>query len=239
MLSIIIPTYNEAKNIGLLIERVFAALGSSGIAGELVVVDDNSPDGTAAIASGFKGKYNVVVKKRSGKKGLASAVIDGLASASGEILCVMDADLSHSPHVIPMMYKEIINNNIDLVIGSRLVAGGGSTDWSSGRKAISSVARMLSILLTGVKDSTSGYFMMKKSVIEGVKLNPIGFKIGLEIIVKGNYNKIKEVPIVFLGRVSEKSKLGIKQVVEYLFQVILLYCYLIGRKILRKGRVHG
>jgi len=234
MLSVIVPTYNEASNIRTLSQRIFAATKREGIDCELIVIDDGSPDGTGDIAEGLKGQYRVKVLERGGKKGLASAVIDGFGIASGNVLCVMDADLSHPPEKIPEMFRIIEQNEADFVIGSRLVAGGGSSDWSAWRKFVSFVARVIARPITSVKDLTAGYFMLKKSVIEGVKLNPIGFKICLEIIVKGRYNKVKEIPILFAGRISQKSKLGAKQVFEYLLQLLELYPVAIMKKI--KGR---
>ncbi len=234
MLSIIIPTFNESRNLEELVKRIFASLNSAGIDGEVVVVDDNSPDGTAEIAEKLKASYRITVLKRMGRKGLSSAVIDGFSAAGGDILCVMDADLSHPPEKIPEMYKTIIDGEADLVIGSRLVPGGGSTDWSLGRKLVSFIARVIAMPITSVKDLTSGFFMVKRSVIEGANLSPMGFKIGLEILAKGNYNKAKEVPIIFAGRKKGKSKLSAKQVLEYLIQLASLYCVVVIKKI--KGK---
>ncbi len=235
MLSIIVPTYNEASNIEELTRRIFSSLDRSGIPGEVIFVDDASPDGTGQIADRLKEKYKVKVLHRKKRLGLASAVAAGFSLASGEILAVMDADLSHPPEVIPKMYKTIMDGEADFVIGSRLVSGGGSTDWSWPRKAVSSVARLLARPITTVKDLTSGYFMIKRNVIEGVHLKPIGFKICLEIIAKGNYNRIKEVPITFVGRSGEKSKLGLRQIIEYMIQVFCVYGYVFKRKIKGKG----
>ena len=231
MLSIIIPTYNEAENIKPLCERIFAAVKAAGLDAELIFVDDESPDGTGSVIDSLAGRYNIKAVHRKGNRGLASAVIEGFNAARGEILCVLDADLSHPPEKIPDMYRLIANNESDFVIASRLVKGGGSTDWSLFRKAISVVAQIIARPLTPIKDLTSGYFMLKRSVIEGVKLNPIGFKIGLEIIAKGHYNRAVEIPIVFSGRVKKRSKLGARQTIEYLLQVFGLYLLSFQKKI--------
>jgi dolichol-phosphate mannosyltransferase len=235
MLSVIVPTFNEASNIRTLVGRIFAAAKGAGIDCEVVVVDDGSPDGTGEIAESLKSRFKVKVLERGGKKGLASAVIDGFGIASGDVLCVMDADLSHPPEAIPDMYRIIDRREADFVIGSRLVEGGGSSDWSAWRKFVSFVARAIARPITSVRDLTAGYFMLRKNVIDGVKLNPIGFKICLEIIVRGRYNKIKEVPIMFAGRVTQKSKLGARQVFEYLYQLLTLYPAAIAKK-LKGGR---
>lgn len=223
MLSIIVPTYNEAENIGPLVSKIFAATKAAAIEAEVIVVDDSSPDGTAKVAEALKPEFRVSVLRRTGIRGLSRSVMDGFSRASGDILCVMDADLSHPPEAIPVMFSAIRNGEADFVIGSRLVQGGGSTDWPFYKKIISIVARTLARPITPVKDLTSGYFMLKKSVIDGVRLDPIGFKICLEIIAKGRYNKVKEVPITFRERVSGRSKLGARQVLDYLMQLSFLY----------------
>ena len=128
-----------------------------------------------------------------------------------------------------------ISGEADFVIGSRLVAGGGATDWSGWRKGVSFVARLLARPITGVKDLTSGYFMIKRQVIQEVSLSPIGFKICLEIIAKGNYNRVAEIPITFVGRSEDASKLGLRQIIEYVIQVSSLYGYVFKRKIKGKG----
>jgi dolichol-phosphate mannosyltransferase len=149
----------------------------------------------------------------------------------------MDADLSHSPEVIPEMYKVISNGEADIVIGSRCVEGGGATNWPWFRRFGSTFAQVLAKPVTHVNDSTSGFFMLKKSVLDGVEINPIGFKIMLEILAKGNYSKVKEIPIVFNDREGGKSKLGAKQTMEYLKQLGLIYYGLLTGKIKRRKKI--
>jgi len=223
MLSIIVPTYNERENIKELAERIFSGLKDAGIEGELVIVDDNSPDGTAQAAESLGGTFDIKVIRREGKLGLSSAVIEGFECATYDILAVMDADLSHPPEALPKMYYFIDSGEAEIVIGSRFVSGGGSKNWPWYRRLVSFVARFLARPLTKVRDLTSGYFMIKRSVIEGVKLNPIGFKICLEILAKGKYDRVKEIPIQFSDRGHGKSKLSIRQIIEYLKQLFLLY----------------
>jgi len=234
MLSIIVPTYNEKSNIEELAEKIFSNLNKANINGELIIVDDNSPDKTAEFAESLKNRYNIRVVCRKNEKGLSSAVVEGFKHATNDIIAFMDADLSHPPELLVKMFNEIKENNTDLVVGSRLVQGGGSADWSLIRRFVSFVARMLAKPITKVKDLTSGYFMMNKSVVENVKLNVSGFKIGLEIIVKGNYNKVTEVPFIFVGRTKGQSKLKPKQIIEYLFHVLSLYSYSFKKKLRRK-----
>jgi dolichol-phosphate mannosyltransferase len=237
MLSIIVPTYNESRNIEELLSRLFGALKPNYTPYEVIIVDDNSPDGTAQIAEALKSKFELRVVKRPGKIGLASAVLNGFKLATGDILCVMDADLSHPPEAVPDMYKAIVSGDLDIVIGSRCVEGGGATNWPWYRRFGSSFAQLLAKPITHINDNTSGFFMIKKSVLEGADINPIGFKILLEILAKGNYSKIKEIPIVFNDRDGGKSKLGMKQIVEYLKQLGLIYYGLYTGKIKRRGKV--
>ncbi len=215
MLSIVIPTYNEKKNLAELSDRIKAAAPNS----EIIIVDDNSPDGTASFAQNL-GLTTII---RPEKLGLASAVLDGIKLAKGDIICVMDGDLSHPPEDIPQMLEKIKNENADIVVGSRLVRGGGQRDWNSVNKFISYIARWPAGFLTKVKDTTSGFFMFKKSVISQVTLNPLGYKICLEILAKGKYTKAVEVPIIFANRSESKSKLGLKEILEYYGQIALLY----------------
>ncbi|MFH1709918.1 MAG: polyprenol monophosphomannose synthase [bacterium] len=237
MLSIIVPTYNEARNIEELLTRLFSALKPNYTPYEVLVIDDNSPDGTARIAEALKSKFDLRVVNRPRKISLASAVINGFKLAAGDILCVMDADLSHPPEAIPEMYKVISGGDVDIVIGSRCVEEGGATNWPWYRRFGSTFAQLLARPVTRVNDSTSGFFMIKKSVLEGADINPIGFKILLEILAKGNYSKVKEVPIVFNDRGGGKSKLGMRQTIEYLKQLGLIYHGMFTGKIKRRNKI--
>lgn len=234
MLSIIVPTYNESRNIEELLTRLFAVIKPNYIPYEVLIVDDNSPDGTAQIAEALKSKFDLRVVKRPRKIGLASAVLNGFKLATGDILCVMDADLSHPPEAVLEMYKAITSQGADIVIGSRRVEGGGATNWPWYRRFISTFAQFLARPITKVNDNTSGFFMIKRSVLENADINPIGFKILLEILAKGNYSKVKELPIVFNDREGGKSKLGAKQVVEYLKQLGMIYYGRLTGKIKRR-----
>ncbi|HTY12809.1 MAG TPA: polyprenol monophosphomannose synthase [Candidatus Omnitrophota bacterium] len=227
MLSIIVPTYNEKNNLSELTTRIKSQVKDA----EVIVVDDNSPDGTADFAR----HLGVKVLVRPTRQGLASAVLDGFKIARGDILCVMDADLSHPPEIIPEMLDLIKSGQADLVVGSRLVKGGGSLDWTWYRKLASLIARLPARPLTTVRDNTSGYFMLKRSVIDGVALNPIGFKICLEVLAKGKYKKAVEVPIIFADRGAGSSKLGMIEATEYLFQLGLLYKDAVLGKLRKRG----
>jgi len=229
LISIIIPTYNEIENIELLIYRIDQGL--KGISYEAIIVDDNSPDGTGEKAETLGKHFPVRVIHREGRLGLASAVLKGFELARGDILGFMDADLSHPPEVIPKLITPILKEGVDIVVASRLVKGGGVVgDWPQTRHLNSYVATFLAKPLTSVNDSMSGFFFLKRSVIEGVELIPRGYKIGLEILVKGRYKEAKEIPFTFDNRGGGKSKLNLKIMFEYLLQVGDLYFYRIKQK---------
>lgn len=216
MLSVVVPTYNEAGSLPKLAERLHAAL--VGVDWELVVVDDGSPDGTADVAAALAPRIPVRVVRRAGKAGLASAVVAGFEAARGDVLLVMDADLSHPPEVVPALL-DAIEHGADLAVGSRYVKGGGVMDWPLKRRAVSRVACLMGNLLVPVRDATSGFFALRRSVVEGVKLNPIGFKIGFEVIARGRYKKVVEVPYTFRDRELGASKFGRREIVQYVVQL--------------------
>jgi len=220
-----VPTYNEKENLDELVRRVQQACSSAGLSAELVIVDDNSPDGTGARAEEIAKSENLKVVHRSGKLGLSSAVLEGFKAASGSILVVMDADLSHPPEKIPEMVSKIESGEADVVVGSRYVRGGSVENWPFTRRIISKGATLLARWLTKVKDPMSGFFALKRSVIDGVPLDPVGYKIGLEILVKGKYAKVAEVPIHFADRKAGKSKLGGGEYLRYIDHVTMLYEY--------------
>lgn len=216
MISIVIPTYNEATSVPLLAERLAAALG--GRDWELVIVDDGSPDGTADIAAALAPRIPVRVVRRAGKSGLASAVMAGFREARGDLLVVMDADLSHPAEVVPALIDAVVGG-ADLAVGSRYVKGGGTVDWPLRRRIVSRVACLLGNALVPVRDATSGFFALRRSAIEGVRLNAIGFKIGFEVIARGRYAKIVEVPYTFRDREHGASKFGRREIAQYLVQL--------------------
>ena len=219
------PTYNETENLDELVRRVQQACSSAGLQVEIVIVDDDSPDGTGTRAEELAKTQNLKVVHRSGKLGLSSAVLEGFKVASGSVLVVMDADLSHPPEKIPEMVSKIDSGEADVVVGSRYIKGGSVENWPITRRIISKGATLLARWLTKVKDPMSGFFALKRSVIEGVVLDPVGYKIGLEILVKGKYSKAVEVLIHFADRKAGKSKLGGGEYLRYIDHVILLYEY--------------
>ena len=216
MLSVVVPTYNEAGSVPKLAERLHAALGARDW--ELVIVDDGSPDGTADIAAALAPRIPTNVVRRAGKAGLASAVIAGFGAARGDIVVVMDADLSHPPELVPALLSAI-EDGADLAVGSRYVAGGGVEDWPMRRQIVSRVACLMGSVLVPVRDATSGFFALRRSVIDGVTLNPIGFKIGFEVIARGRYRSVVEVPYTFRDRELGASKFGRREIGQYVVQL--------------------
>jgi len=217
-ISVVVPTYNERENLPTLMEALRSVLKGHEL--EIIVVDDSSPDGTSEVAEQLSRKYgNVKVIRREGKRGLASAVIEGFNHASEDILGAIDADLQHPPENIGKMLKEI-QNGADIVIASRYVEEGGIEGWSKRRRLISKVATLLARIvfpkIRKIRDPLSGFFLLRREALEGANLNPIGSKILLEILAKGTYGKVVEVPYIFQGRKKGKSKLGLKEYFNYL-----------------------
>ena len=223
LISLIIPTYNERDNITPLLKRLERAL--AGYNYEVVFIDDNSADGTAEVAASLADKYPVRVIVRKNKRGLASAVVDGLSHVSGKIIAVMDADLQHPPEVLHDLLKEM-EKGADIVIASRYVKGGGYPGWSLSRRIVSRGAIFLSHLLLPttrqVSDPTTGFFVFKKEAVAGAKLKPLGYKILLEILIAGKFNKLAEVPYTFGTRGGGESKLNAGQQVAYLRHIFSL-----------------
>ncbi|MDQ6931013.1 MAG: polyprenol monophosphomannose synthase [Candidatus Eremiobacteraeota bacterium] len=233
--SLVIPTYNEAGGIERLIVALDGVFKKNNLDGEIVIVDDNSPDGTGAIVDRLAQTYPVRCLHRAGKMGLSSGVIDGWKFARPDSVAVgaMDGDFSHDINVLPRMVEALDSGGYGLAVGSRYVPGGGIENWPLKRKITSLVAIALAKPLTRVKDITSGYFLVKRSAIEGVDLDPIGFKIGLEVIAKAHYGNVIEVPFVFTDRVAGESKLNQKEIFNYLKQLGKIYS---GRMRPKTGR---
>jgi len=222
MISIVIPTYNEAENIADLVVRVKRSLPEPY---ELIFVDDGSPDGTALIAEKLAAAHPIKVVQRGKKLGLASAVLEGFKVASGDLLCVMDSDLSHPPEILPLLLMTLKEQNADIVIGSRFTQGGRIENWPQKRLMATNLAILSVRPLTSVKDPMSGFFLLKKSVVDQVDLIPRGFKILLEILVKGKYTKAVEYPIVFKDRIFGESKINPRVYMDFSAQLWDLYRY--------------
>jgi len=222
MISIILPTYNEKDNLRNVVKEIFGIVKRNA---EVIVVDDNSPDGTGIIADDLSKKYEIKVVHRPRRLGLTPAIAEGIKIAKGEIIGVIDADMSHPPSLIPQMISLLESDAADIVVGSRYSVGGSVETWSSFRKSVSLLATFLARLLVDAKDPMSGFFFMKKSVVKGVNLKSKGYKALLEVLVKGNYSKVVEIPYTFKGRGVGKSKLNVKEYAKYLMDWFKLAAY--------------
>lgn len=216
--SLIIPTYNESKNLEPLLEEIFAFVDRDNIDLEIIFVDDNSPDGTGEVAEGLKQKYPVKVIHRSGKLGLGSAVREGFKLSTRPYLGVMDADLSHDPVIINRLIQGL--GEYDITIGSRFEGGSEVENWVWWRKMISLAGVTTTRILTGARDPLSGYFFLRREVIESVPLSTQGYKILFEILIKGKYKKLKEFPFTFRSRKFSTSKLSSKEYLLFFWQVV-------------------
>jgi len=227
--SVIVPTYQEAENIADLVGRIEAVRDKHDLELDLLILDDPSDDGTDRIVADLAKPW-VRLISRSGERGLSYAVVDGLAAASGDRLVVMDADLSHPPEAIPSMLAALDDSTVDFVIGSRYVPG-ASTDeaWGFLRWVNSKIATWLARPFTRAKDPMAGFFAMRRQTFESAEtLNPIGYKIGLELLVKCRCRKVAEIPIHFANRVNGLSKLNLTEQLRYLRHLKRLADYKYG-----------
>jgi len=236
LVSVIIPTYNESENIIQLLKSIGEHLPKN-ISVEAIVVDDNSPDGTGRIVDDYINDeqneigYTVGIIHRKAKSGLSSAILDGIEHSSGETIVVMDSDFSHPPKIIPRLIEEIKISKCDIVIASRFVTGGTIKGWSIKRKLISKTAKGIAKAGLGVNESDpmSGFFAFRRKILEGIKLDAIGYKVLLEILVKAKDVKIKEIPYTFTNRTLGSSKLDSSTMLDYVRAVWKLYRY--GHKV--------
>ena len=230
-LSIILATFNESPNILKMFESLTNVLPSS-IDGEIIVVDDNSPDGTGTIVENYiKTRTNespfIKIIHRINERGLSSAIIEGFNSANSEMILVMDTDFAHPPEKILEMLDEMKNNQYDIIIGSRFVKGGKTIGWPLSRRLMSAFATKIAKYGLGLqaKDSTSGFFLIKKNLIENKKFDAIGSKLLLEILVKTYGVTIKEIPYTCINREFGSSKFNTSIISDYFKLVRRLYKY--------------
>jgi len=221
--SVVIPTYNERENIKGLIHEISDVFEKNGIDGNLIVIDDSSPDGTAREVENLRERYPIVLIKRGQKLGIGSAYVTGFKRAidlNSEIIFEMDADFSHDPEYIPEFVKNL--NNYDLVLGSRYIKGGGIENWSLWRKIVSRGANILARILLGLKvnDITTGYRAYRKETLQGIDLDKIksnGYEFQAEIlfrVVERGFG-VKEIPIVFVDRRAGRSKLSKIEIINF------------------------
>ena len=215
--SIVVPTFNERDNIGLLFEGICSALAASWPF-EVIVVDDNSPDGTAAVVRGLAAKNESIrLLARPGKLGLGSAVADGFGLAAGDYWVMMDADLSHRPQDLPVLLTALAA--ADIVVGSRYVPGGATQGWPLQRRFMSRAAGRVARWSLGIdiQDATSGFAAFRREVVAPLlpSLRPEGFKLLLEIVMRAGQVRIAEVPITFVERRHGRSKLSTREALRF------------------------
>jgi dolichol-phosphate mannosyltransferase len=219
--SLVLPTYNERECIEQLHDRIDTALRS--YRHEVIVVDDNSPDGTGDAVRRLTatGPYRLLSRPR--RMGLSSAVLDGCHLAGGDIVAVMDADGSHPPERLPDLIEPIRSGRAEFTLGSRRAQGGSTEGFPVVRKLTSWVAALPARPFTAVRDPMSGFFAVRRDVLERAPLTPTGFKIGLEIIAKERPSPVLEIPFHFGERLAGESKLGPIVIVSYAEHLMRLY----------------
>ena len=231
VISVVVPTYREAGNLALLAKAVDEALSGPGYEYELLFIDDDSQDGSEEICAELSESFPVRIVVRKAERGLATAVIHGISVAAGDIVVVMDADLSHPASAIPAMVERLQRGESDFVLGSRYVEGGSiHDDWSVFRQLNSIIPSLLAKPLCPLKDPMSGFFAIRRAEMpDRGRLSPVGYKIALEIFVKGKFKRASEVPIHFSDRQHGESKLSLKEQLNFLRHLGRLYGYKLRR----------
>jgi len=239
-LSVIVPAYNETDNIRPLCERLFVATKAAGLVTECLIMDDESPGSaeTEKIVKALAQEGHPVrihCRKKTEGRGLSSAVLLGFQMAKYPYVLCMDADLQHEPESVPSVAAPVLDGAAEFAIGSRHVDGGGvGFEWSVLRRVVSQGATLLAWFLAQSTDPMSGFFCVSKDVLkrgEG-QLNPIGFKIGLEIMVRCRCYPVQDVAITFQERAAGESKLSAKQYKLYVEQLLSLYVAKFGAALL-------
>jgi len=222
--SVILPTYNERENLPLIVWLLNKTFVEENINYEIVIVEDNSPDGTLHVAQQLQALYgtsHIIILSREGKLGLGSAYIDGLKKCSGDFIFLMDADMSHHPKHIPEFISKQAEKDYDIVTGTRYALGGGIAGWDTKRVITSRGANLLSNLLLnpGVSDLTGSFRLYKKDVLADVMASVKGrtYVFQMEVIVRALQKgyTVAETPIIFVDRIYGESKLGANEIVTF------------------------
>jgi dolichol-phosphate mannosyltransferase len=221
--SVVVPTYNERERLEPLVRAVFEAFGGRGLTCEMIVVDDNSPDGTGALADALGERYPLKVVHRPGKHGLGGAVMEGFARASGGVFAVLDGDLSHPPAILPELAAVVEGLGVDMAVGSRYIPGGSWQNWPRRRLILSRLACLMARPLTPVRDAMSGLFAVRREAVEGTRIASAGFKICLELQLRSRVRSVAEMPYTFVDRQGGRSKFSTREGFNYLSQLWMLY----------------
>jgi len=238
-LFVVIPTYSELENLRSLIPRLESMFSYSGIDGKVLIVDDNSPDGTAEFIRGLeKEKRNIHLLLRPGKMGIGSAYRDGfnyiIKKSDVDYVSQMDADGSHPPDLIPEMIKKLEETGADVVVASRKIEGGKAQDWPWRRRLTSWGANLLAraVAGVGVKDSTSGYRMFRASALSRIDLasSQVGYSFQVEMVARCRRAglMVVEIPFTFTDRRKGRSKLSWREIVGFAWTMVKLFLSRIG-----------
>ena len=225
-ISFVVPTYQEADNLNHLVKHVYDGLEKSSLTWELIIANDESGDNTKAICEELAKEHPIRLLNRTENRGLALAVIDGAKIAQGEHIVVMDGDMSHPSSLVPQMIETLKDDKIKFVIGSRNVDKASmDKDWSIFRHLATFFATLAAKPLVRIKDPMSGFFCLRTIDWPAVELRPIGYKIGLELIVRGGFKsaEVIELPIHFTDRKIGKSKMSFRELHNYFKHLVNLY----------------
>ena len=228
--SVIVPTYREVDNVPVLVGRLKAVGATHALPLELLIVDDASNDGIASLPERLREARWMRVIVRHARRDLCQAVLDGLRAATGDVLVVMDADLSHPPEAIPSLLAALAHPDVDFVLASRYIAGASThPGWGILPRLNSRIARRLALPFVAVSDPMSGFFALRRPTFLGARdLDPLGYKIALELILKCDCTGVVEVPIHFGARLHGHSKLGLRARIDYLRHLKRLVDYRFG-----------
>ncbi len=224
--SIVIPTFNESENVSVITKRICDALDDAAISSyEILFIDDSTDDTPAVLERLSEENTHVRFVHRTTDKGLGKAVVEGFKRADGQYLIVMDADLQHPPEVLPVVIQRLMEG-IEVVIPSRFVPGGSDGGLSPVRKLISWTARTIGRIsirrMRDISDCTGGFFGVHRKVVENAPLDPIGWKILMEVLVKGDYTRVHEVPYKFVPRYAGDSKMSLREQWNYIRHIAKL-----------------
>lgn len=219
----VVPTYNERERLEELVSAVCGAAEATALSVQMVIVDDNSPDGTGAVADALAERFPLKVVHRPGKLGLGTAVVAGFAVADAPVVGVMDADFSHPPGLVPQLYEAMRTTGADVVVGSRYIPGGSTPNWPLKRRMLSRSACLLARGLSPIRDAASGFFLIRNEIARGTTIRAGGFKICLELIVRSGASRLVELPYRFDDREAGDSKMSLREATGYLVQLRDLY----------------